>query len=85
MYAILPGYPCHLRLGYQGEKKPEETEIECVTSRRVTTTTTTTARVRSDAMLLRGETGALRLRSLQLWQRGSLTAQQRGSPLPTTP
>lgn len=32
--------------------------------------------VRSDAMLLRGETGALRLRSLQLWQRGSVAARQ---------
>lgn len=32
--------------------------------------------VRSDAMLLRGETGALRLRSLQLWQRGSVAAWQ---------
>lgn len=32
--------------------------------------------VRSDAMLVRGETGALRRRSLQLWQRGSVAARQ---------
>ena len=66
----------------KGKKKPEETEIQCVTSRRVTTTTTTARVCEVTQCCCEGKR---ELYGCALSNCGSVAAWQHGSPLPTTP